>query len=241
MPTALQHVLTYLAIPVVVIIVGGCASAFYSPGPKLRSGIQHFAAGLVFAAVASGLLPEILSSHNLFAVVVGFAAGVVLMIGMKWFTEKSKGPEDEPNPMSLVFAAGLDYVVDGLLIGIGFGLSAKAGGILTFALSIEGLFLAIAVTTALHHHRASRGKLILVNSVFGLLLAVGATLGAAVFNIASGSIHTAMLAFGSAALIYLVTEELLVEAHKPGVTENPLTAGIFFAGFLLLLGIEMSV
>lgn len=241
MPTALQQVLTYLAIPVVVIIVGGSASAFYSPGAKLRSGIQHFAAGLVFAAVAAGLLPEILGSHDLLAVVVGFTAGVALMLGMKWFTEKSQGTDDEPAPLSLVFAAGVDYVVDGLLVGIGFGLSAKAGGMLTFALSIEGLFLAIAVTAALRRHRVSPGKLILVNLVFGLLFAVGATLGAAVFNLVSGSIHTGMLAFGSAALIYLVTEELLVEAHKPDVTENPLTAGIFFAGFLLLLGIEMSV
>ena len=133
------------------------------------------------------------------------------------------------------------YVVDGLLVGIGFGLSAKAGGMLTFALSIEGLFLAIAVTSALHRHRVSRGKLILINSAFGLLFAIGATVGAIVFNLVSGSIHTGMLAFGAAALIYLVVEELLVEAHKPDVPENPLTAGIFFAGFLLLLGIEMSV
>ena len=237
MPTALQLVLTYLAIPVVVIIVGGSSSTFYSPGPKLRSGIQHFAAGLVFAAVAAGLLPEMLESHDLLAVVVGFTAGVGLMLGMKWFTEKN----GEPAPLSLVFAAGVDYVVDGLLIGIGFGLSARAGGMLTFALSIEGLFLAIAVTSALHRHRVTRGKLILVNSVFGLLFAVGATAGAAVFNVVSGPTHTAMLAFGAAALIYLVTEELLVEAHQRHATENPLTAGIFFAGFLLLLGIEMSV
>lgn len=50
-----------------------------------------------------------------------------------------------------------------------------------------------------------------------------------------------MLAFGSAALIYLVTEELLVEAHDQEVQENPLTAGLFFPGFLLLIAIEMSV
>jgi zinc transporter, ZIP family len=50
-----------------------------------------------------------------------------------------------------------------------------------------------------------------------------------------------VLAFGSAALIYLVSEELLVEAHEHHVQENPLTAGLFFAGFLLLLIFEMSI
>src|SRR5688500_10782021 len=119
MPTALQHVLTYLAIPVVVIIVGGSASASYSPGQKLRSGIQHFAAVLVFAAVAAGLLPEMLGSPAPLAVVAGFTAGVGWMLGMKWFTETCQGTDDEPAPTSLMFAAGVDYVVDGLLGGIG--------------------------------------------------------------------------------------------------------------------------
>jgi ZIP family zinc transporter len=53
--------------------------------------------------------------------------------------------------------------------------------------------------------------------------------------------ETHPIAFGSAALIYLVTEELLVEAHEHHVQENPLTAGLFFAGFLLLLIFEMSI
>ena len=50
-----------------------------------------------------------------------------------------------------------------------------------------------------------------------------------------------MIAFGTAALIYLVTEELLVEAHEHRVQENPLTAALFFVGFLLLITLELSL
>ena len=39
-----------------------------------------------------------------------------------------------------------------------------------------------------------------------------------------------MLSFGTAAMLYLVVEELLVEAHE--VEHTPLAAGAFFAGFL---------
>ena len=39
------------------------------------------------------------------------------------------------------------------------------------------------------------------------------------------------------ALLYLVTEELLVEAHEGG-KETPFAAAMFFAGFLLLLLLE---
>lgn len=46
-----------------------------------------------------------------------------------------------------------------------------------------------------------------------------------------------LLAFGLIALLYLVTEELLVEAHEGG-KETPFATAMFFAGFLLLLLLE---
>jgi ZIP family zinc transporter len=242
MPSALQDVLTYIAIPVLAAGAGGVLSAFYSPGRKLRSAIQHFAAGLVFAAVSSGLLPEMLLSHNSTAVLVGFSTGVVLMLAVKWFSSSrwQKDVDQVRRPVSLVLTAGVDYLMDGLLIGIGFVLGAKVGGLLTIALSTEGLFLAIAVTSAFNRKGMPCSRLIMIALVFGLLLAIGAIAGALIFARLSGDVYIAALSFGSAALIYLVTEELLVEAHDRQVQENPLTAGLFFAGFLLLLVIEMS-
>ena len=52
-----------------------------------------------------------------------------------------------------------------------------------------------------------------------------------------GRVLSAVLAFGCAALLFLVTEELLVEAHE--VPETPWTTAMFFAGFLLFLVIGM--
>ena len=47
------------------------------------------------------------------------------------------------------------------------------------------------------------------------------------------------MSFGVAALLYLVTEELLTEAHE--VDETPLLTAMFFVGFIGLLMIEMLV
>lgn len=44
-------------------IVGGIAAAFHSPGAKVRSGILHFAAGVVFSVVAVELLPDVVRGH----------------------------------------------------------------------------------------------------------------------------------------------------------------------------------
>jgi zinc transporter, ZIP family len=242
MSDALHYVFIYIAIPVVATIGGGIVCVFYSSGPGLRIGIQHLAAGLVFAAVATGLLPEMLRVDDLPAVILGFTIGIALMVGVKWFTQDKKKDKsgNGRQPRSLVFAAAIDYVVDGLLIGIGFSVGAKAGGLLTIALSLEGLFLAMAVTSTLNRKGVAMRWLVITSLMYGLLLAIGAIAGAAVFGRLSGSIHAVVLSFGAAALIYLVTEELLVEAHDHETPENPLTAAIFFVGFLLMISIEMS-
>lgn len=69
-------------------------------------------------------------------------------------------------------------------------------------------------------------------SVLGLSTAVGAIAGAAVLGNASTATQAAVLAFGAAALLYLVTEELLVEAREG--PETPLLAGMFFLGFIVI-------
>src|SRR5687768_12115745 len=203
MDQALQQVLTYAPIPVVATIAGGLLPLFFDPGPRVRSSIQHFAAGLVFAAVAAELLPKILEAHSLVATISGFVIGVGVMLGIKWFSERRGQlgilPGDKSS--SLLLAAGVDYIVDGLLVGIGFVLGAKSGGLLTFALSVEGMFLALAVSSALKSKKqASLTRTIVTSVVFGLLFAGGAIAGAALFSRVSGFANAAMLAFGAAAL-----------------------------------------
>jgi ZIP family zinc transporter len=71
----------------------------------------------------------------------------------------------------------------------------------------------------------------------GLLLPGGAALGASLLGGLKGAGWEVALSFGAAALLYLVTEELLVEAHE--VPETALSTAMFFLGFLILLIIDM--
>lgn len=68
---------------------------------------------------------------------------------------------------------------------------------------------------------------------------LGATVGGTVLAGLTGGVMDGLLAFGVAALLYLVTEELLVEAHK--APDGPWITSLFFVGFLLLLTISMLV
>ncbi|NKN39876.1 transporter, partial [Agrobacterium sp. a22-2] len=82
-----QSLFSYMLFPLAVTILGGIIAAFRAPGPKLTSAIQHFAAGVVFAAIGLELLPDLVGEHAPLEVLVGFTAGVLLMLGVKWLTE----------------------------------------------------------------------------------------------------------------------------------------------------------
>ena len=52
-------------------------------GPRLRSNVQHLAAGVVFSAAAGEILPEIKRHLDPIDLVIGFALGVVTMLAVQ--------------------------------------------------------------------------------------------------------------------------------------------------------------
>ncbi len=135
-------------------------------------------------------------------------------------------------------AIGIDILIDGLLVGIAAAAGAKEGMLLTAALSLELLSLGLAMAAQLTDAGASRTRTICVPLAVSLLLPVGAWLGETVLRGASEHTLAGVLAFGCAALLYLVTEELLVEAHE--VPETQTATAMFFAGFLVFLLLGMA-
>lgn len=236
MPAAPLEILRFAAIPVVATLVGGAIAARRAPSPRTRSMIQHFAAGVVLAAVAGEVVPELLHHHSPVPTAIGFALGVAAMLGVKALTGGEEA-EEQRSPRRMLTVVGIDVSIDGLLIGVGFAAGAKQGMLLTIALTLEVLFLGVATCTALRRSGVGEGRAIA--SVAGLagLLLVGATAGALLQSVLTGHVLVGVLGFSSAALLYLVVEELLVEAHE--VPETPLSTAVFFLGFLVLFLVEM--
>ena len=122
MPVPFKEIVAVTLVPVAAAIAGGAIAVWRAPGEQLRSIIQHFAAGVVLAAVAGELLPEITKEHRPLGVVIGFSIGVALMIGVKMFAERleNAGEATGKGKVGLLVAVGVDVLVDGLLIGVGF-------------------------------------------------------------------------------------------------------------------------
>jgi zinc transporter, ZIP family len=241
----LFKVLSFALLPMIAATIGAIIATFRPPNSKVRSILQHFAAGVVFSVVAVELLPDVMKEHNAVATSIGFALGVAAMLGIKKLTasgeEESSDEKLAENKVSkaMLVAIGVDILIDGFLLGLGFIAGAKEGKLLAFALTTELLSLGLALACTLTNTKVTRTKSIGIVAGLSSLILVGAIIGATVLQQLSKEILEVVLSFGLAALLYLVTEELLVEAHEE--PETPLITSTFFAGFLLFLILGMTI
>lgn len=222
----------YTLIPAAAAIIGAAVAVNLRPGAVLVSAIQHFAAGVVFAAAAGEILPDLKHAGSPWAMLVGGALGAGAMLLVKSLGKRASGP------IGLMAVTGIDILVDGLVLGIAFAAGAKAGILLTVALTIEVLFLGLTVATQLGASGTSKGRVVGLTAAMVVLLPLGALLGGPVATL-STPVQAGFLSFGLIALLYLVTEELLVEAHE--TEDRPWVTAMFFAGFLLLLMLDQAV
>ncbi|MGY4305471.1 ZIP family zinc transporter [Bradyrhizobium sp. USDA 4369] len=222
----------FTLIPAAAAMIGAVIAVNARPKATLVSAIQHFAAGVVFAAAAGEILPDVMHRGSPWATAIGGAIGVVTMLLVKQLEEWAKGPA------GLLTAIAVDILIDGLVLGIGFAASPKVGILLTIALTIEILFLGLTVATELGESVRSKARIVGITAGLIILLPVGALLGAPV-ALLPGPILTGFFAFGLVALLYLVTEELLIEAHE--TPDRPWVTAMFFFGFLALLLVEEAI
>ena len=233
------HQFLIMGIPALIALAGGILAAFWTPSHSTRSLIQHFAAGVVLAALAVELLPEISREHAPGLVLAGsFALGSLFMYALKLWTMRMEHAASLSGAVKglstgLLLATFIDVATDGFIIGAGFAAGGETGTILALGLSVELLFLGLALTSG-----ATAGwRIVAISGALGLTVLSFAVLGNLLLAGASHAVIGGTLAFSAAALLYLVTEELLMEAHE--VEEKPISTLVLFGGFLAFWSIQL--
>lgn len=227
-----------MLIPALVASLGGLLAVYWNPSHQTRSLIQHFAAGVVLAALAVEVLPEIGREHAPAWVLIGsFTVGGVMMYIMKLWSmrleEKTEYFGDNAFNYGLIAATFIDVAVDGFIIGAGFAAGGNMGLILALGLSVELLFLGLSLVS----NTIKGWRVVFMSVALAGVVLTCTLLGNYLLSGASTSILSAILAFGVAALLYLVTDELLVEAHT--IEEKPSSTLWLFAGFLVFWSIQL--
>lgn len=231
---------SYIAmlIPAIVASLGGLLAVYWNPSHQTRSLIQHFAAGVVLAALAVEVLPEISREHApAWVLITSFTFGGIMMYIMKLWSmrleAKTEHLGDNAFNYGLITATFIDVAVDGFIIGAGFAAGGNTGVILALGLSVELLFLGLSLVS----NTIKGWRVVFMSVALAGVVLTCTLLGNYLLSGASTSVISAILAFGVAALLYLVTDELLVEAHT--IEEKPSSTLWLFAGFLVFWSIQL--
>lgn len=229
--------------------------------PNIQRIFLGFAAGVMIAAsVWSLLIPAIEEAES--AGKIGWipaAGGLVLGVGFLILMDcllphlhlEAKQPEGISTSWKrttlLVLAVTLHNIPEGMAVGLSFALAAQHGGdaalntaalALAMGIGIQNFPEGAAISLPLRQEGLSAKKSFLMGSLSGIVEPVFGIL----VVLAAGSIQPLMpwlLSFAAGAMLYVVVEELIPEAHL-GEHSNVGTLGVI-AGFLVMMILDVAL
>eukprot|EP00929_Paragymnodinium_shiwhaense_P109468 TRINITY_DN75905_c0_g1_i1.p1 TRINITY_DN75905_c0_g1~~TRINITY_DN75905_c0_g1_i1.p1 ORF type:complete len:312 (+),score=63.76 TRINITY_DN75905_c0_g1_i1:67-1002(+) len=237
-------VLPAVAVPAIVMCLGGLLAGKMTVSGWGLCASQYFSAGMILA-VCGSLAKELCESGLRAAIVVsvGFALGIGTMIFVKKVSEAYGGDGGDlvkGFPWPLTIAVGIDSLVDGLLLGMIAVETPRAVLMMSTATALEMGALGLSYAASIREQkRRVRAACVLGMPLVLMLGGIIGSLAAAPLKDSPLAV-TGMMSFGIAALVYLVTQELLAEADekREEVDEKGTTSWFLFAGYLLVLVLE---
>ena len=214
---------------------GGLLGSRIRPGKRCRAVVAHLVGGLVLGIAAADLMPAASNSGHPVALAIGFCLGFSLLLVINAVLEEphERHEHGRARPMLMLM---LPFLVDSLIDGLVVGISSEASEqqwVIPVAVALEMGLATLGVGTLLGRgagrwHSAVSGALMAVTYLIGLSISLLITNGL------QGPALTGTLAFGTAALIYLVVEEVMKEAHARGEDDSGLVNVAFFIGLLCI-------
>lgn len=148
--------------------------------------------------------------------------------------------EDSPSAAvnwSSILPVLIDFMCDGLLMGLSFAAGQGAGLILVLSIALEMSSVGAAVFQGMRSSKVPTG---IAFSVMVFLAVALFGSGAAAFvvsdSLAGTQLFFGLMSYGVAACLWLAGEDLLVEGHSDG--EKSWVTSMFFLGFLLPVLLE---
>jgi ZIP family zinc transporter len=242
----------------------GSAMVFFFRGQVSRQ-VQRiflgFAAGVMIAAsVWSLLIPameeaEAAGQPGWLPAAGGFVLGIAFLMLLDLLLPHLHLDAQVPEGRSaswkrttlLALAVTLHNIPEGMAVGLAFALAAQHGGqggawasaaALALGMGIQNFPEGAAISLPLRQEGMSRGRAFLYGSLSSIVEPI---FGISVVLVAGsiGPIMPWLLAFAAGAMMYVVVEELIPEAHL-GEHSNAGTLGVM-AGFLIMMVLDVAL
>ena len=214
---------------------GGLLGSRIRPGSRVRAVVAHLVGGLVLGIAAANLMPAASNSGHTVALAIGFSLGFSLLLVINAFLEQpdERHKQGRARPMLMLM---LPFLIDSLIDGVVVGISSKAAEqqwVIPVAVALE-MGLATLGLGTLIGRRANPWRSALSGALMAVTYLIGLSTSLLITNGLQGPSLTGTLAFGTAALIYLVVEEVMKEAHARGEDDSGLVNVAFFIGLLCI-------
>lgn len=216
-----------------------------------------FASGVMIAAsVWSLILPALEQAEELklipwVPVACGFLIGGIFFYVLDVTLPHLNSAHDQPHSLKgttkLLTAITLHNIPEGMAVGLAFALAiqGKTDGsnmasaiALAVGIGIQNFPEGAAVALPIYREGKSRGKAFLYGSLSGAVEPIGGVITVLI----AGAVRVLMpwlLSFAAGAMIYVVVDELIPDAHKER-TSNMGTMGAM-AGFLIMMVLDVAL
>lgn len=242
----------------------GAAMVFAFRG-EIRAEIQRiflgFAAGVMIAAsVWSLLIPAVERAEEAgetgwIPAAGGFLLGVCFLLALDQLLPHLHAGSDRPEGVAtswkrttlLVMAVTLHNIPEGMAVGLSFALAAREAGAgagltaafaLALGIGIQNFPEGAAISLPLRREGVPASKAFVMGALSGIVEPV---FGILVVLIVGGILPLMpwLLSFAAGAMMYVVVEELIPEAHL-GEHSNVGTLGVM-AGFLIMMILDVAL
>ena len=230
----------------------GAALVFFfsgAPRPRFQKLLLGFAAGVMTAAsVWSLLLPSVDRAAELgrypgwLSAAAGMLAGAVFLAVLDALLPRLRrlaADEDRRRQTLLMTAITLHNVPEGMAVGLAFALAAggehfAGAAALALGIGIQNFPEGAAIALPLRQEGWSRRRAFAAGMLSGVVEPV---FGVAVVLAAAGAevLMPWLLSFAAGAMVYVVVEELIPQAHS-----RTGTCG-FVAGFLVMMVLDIAL
>lgn len=211
-------VLALAALPALGNFAGGVAAEAMTVSERTLSLALHLAAGIVIGVVGLELMPAALGASAPWVPIVAFVGGGALFMGIErmiGFVRRRLGAGQEASgPLVIFTGVSLDLFSDGVMIGTATVLNPSLGLLLALGQVPADVPEGFAAIATLRRAGIPRRTRILLAAAFALPILIGATLGYFALRDAPQVLTLSVLALTGGALLSVVIEEMLTEAHE---------------------------
>ncbi len=235
-------VLLLASLPALGNLAGAVLAEVFEVSERALSLALHLAAGIVLGVIGIELMPRALEASLPWVPLMAFVVGGALFLGLErliGYVRGRLGGDGQTGPFAIFSGVSIDLFSDGVLIGTGTIISPGLGLLLALGQVPADGPEGFAAAATLRRSGVARSTRLLLAAAFAVPVLAGATVGWFALRSASELVTLSVLALTGGALLTVVIEEMVPEAHDG---ETSRWGAIFLtAGFAIFGAVSVYV